>query len=128
MSIKRSLFGSFLLLSVGISIPGASALCIDGDAAYINAVKIRFACDIVLKSSAMAPIAPARISTPQPNERFPIHRRRTVDCNYNHWGSGSLRPSDKTIASARAKSSMSASLCSGEGVRRSRSVPRGTVG
>jgi len=35
---------------------------------------------------------------------------------------------DQTIASARTRSSISASLCSGEGVRRSRSVPRGTVG
>jgi len=43
----------------------------------------------------VAPVALARISTPQPNERFPIHRRWTVDCNYNHWGSGSFRPSDK---------------------------------
>ena len=43
----------------------------------------------------MAPIALPRISTPQPNERFPIHWRRTVDCNYNHGGSGSFRPSDK---------------------------------
>src|SRR5271156_6128248 len=66
-----------------------------GDAAYINAVEIRFACDIVLKSSAMAPIALPRISTPQPNERFPIHRRGTVDCNYNYGGSGSFRTSDK---------------------------------
>jgi hypothetical protein len=36
--------------------------------------------------------------------------------------------SDQMIASARTRWSMSASLCRGEGVRRSRSVPRGTVG
>jgi hypothetical protein len=36
--------------------------------------------------------------------------------------------SDQMIASARTRSSISASLCNGEGVRRSRSVPRGTVG
>ena len=36
--------------------------------------------------------------------------------------------SDQMIASARTRWSMSAALCNGEGVRRSRSVPRGTVG
>src|SRR5712671_7679024 len=38
------------------------------------------------------------ISSCQPNERFPIHRRRTVDCDYDHRGSGSLRPSDNSSA------------------------------
>ncbi len=36
--------------------------------------------------------------------------------------------SDQTADSDRTRCAMSASLCSGDGVMRSRSVPRGTVG
>src|SRR5262252_4490525 len=69
-----------------------------GDAAEIDVIEIRFTCDKVAKSSAVAAIALPRVSATQADERFPIWRRGTVDRQYDHGGSSAFRSFGKSFA------------------------------
>jgi len=63
---------------------------------------------------------------PTPKERGAIRRRSVVVCGPH--AARLSRNSDQIAESARTRRSMSLSVCSGDGVIRKRSVPRGTVG
>jgi hypothetical protein len=72
-------------------------------------------------AAATQSMAACAFRSARPANRAPIARRA-------RYAARRRLSSDQTVESAWTRPSMSASLCNGEGVRRSRSVPRRTVG
>jgi hypothetical protein len=102
------------------AIPGARCPISSRPAAErTGAVRICSTASLVCCSLSRGPAARGEIA---PAEGARIARR------IRNYAAQRRSRSDRMIASARTRWSMSAALCNGEGVRRSRSVPRGTVG